>query len=170
MDRNKEQIKKKRITGCSKEIIIPPMNIAINLVACVEVTSIANPFAINASSNLSANILLLKLKSALQSIPEKNEINENKTIVFIDPKLIKGQNYNLYLIKYIKIIVIWPETLPPIKRNKMPENITPTNLRVIKNPAIVASPEICHANTEKHITSSQRAIPEEVPASQSLKN
>tara|TARA_B100002019_G_scaffold289526_1_gene305321 strand:- start:1624 stop:2067 length:444 start_codon:yes stop_codon:yes gene_type:complete len=147
------------------------MNIAINLVACVEVTSIANPLAINTCSNLSANILLLKLKSALQSIPEKNEINENKTIVFIDPKLIKRPKLQFILNKIcIKIIVIWPETLPPIKRNKIPENITPTNLRVIKNPAIVASPEICHANTEKHITSSQRAIPEEVPASQSLKN
>ena len=70
----------------------------------------------------------------------------------------------------IRIIVTCPDTFPPRKRKKNPEKITPTNLNVIINPVVVASPLICQAKTEKHITSNQRAIPEEVPVNQSLRN
>ena len=70
----------------------------------------------------------------------------------------------------IIIITCWPETRAPINMNRLPASITPAIRTLISAPAIVASPVICHAKTEKHNTSSHRAEPDAVPINHRRRN
>tara|TARA_Y100001947_G_C10105091_1_gene204737 strand:- start:49 stop:246 length:198 start_codon:yes stop_codon:yes gene_type:complete len=58
---------------------MPPKNGPINLVACVDKTSIETPVGIKYSGKESPNILLLKEKSTLHSEPLNEDIINNPT-------------------------------------------------------------------------------------------